>query len=123
MRELCDIRRMTTDASVERWVPDASTFGARLALVRQRMGWNIKEAAIACALPAGSWREWELSGRRPRDLDEVCLKIADRTGCNDYWLMTGRTSPNGGGDGGPRMVPPPGLEPGTCGLKVRSSTD
>lgn len=68
-------------------------------MVRQRMGWNIKEAAFACGVKGTSWRGWELEGRRPRDLDDVCLKIASHTGCNDYWLMTGRTTPNGGGGG------------------------
>lgn len=120
MRELCDIGAMTVGASIEPWVPDSGTFGARLALVRQRMRWNIKESAMACGISAGSWREWELAGRLPRNLDEVCTRIAISTGCNDFWLMTGRitpTAPNGGGQGA--AVPPPGLEPGTCGLKVR----
>lgn len=112
---------MTVDASVEPWVPDSSTFGARLALVRQRMRWNIKEAALACRLPAGSWREWELSGRSPRNLEEVCSQIAATTGCNDFWLMTGRTTPTMPTGPG-RAVPPPGLEPGTCGLLDRHLT-
>ena len=49
------------------WRPDLSAFGARLALVRQRMGWNVKEAADHCRLPPQSWRSWE-AGRTPRDL-------------------------------------------------------
>ncbi len=32
--------------------------------------------------------------------------------------ITTRAAPESGGG-----APPPGLEPGTCGLKVRSSTD
>jgi hypothetical protein len=36
--------------AADKWVPEL-TFGARLALVRHRMGWNIKEAAAACDLP------------------------------------------------------------------------
>lgn len=90
---------MTVDLGQARWVPDAATFGARLALVRQKMGWNLKEAALACGLPSGSWREWELHGREPRGLNAIATKIADRTGCDDYWLMTGRPSPGGSGDG------------------------
>ena len=60
---MIDILWPTDHPSDYRWVPDTSTFGARLALVRQRMGWNLKEAALACQLPQGSWREWELKGR------------------------------------------------------------
>jgi hypothetical protein len=32
------------DSSGQEWVP-VDTFGARLALIRQRMQWNVKEAA------------------------------------------------------------------------------
>ncbi len=62
---MIDILWPTDHPSDYRWVPDTSTFGARLALVRQRMGWNLKEAALACQLPQGSWREWELKRRKP----------------------------------------------------------
>lgn len=121
MHELCDICCMSTDPSDYRWVPDTSTFGARLALVRQRMGWNLKEAALACQLPQGSWREWELKGRDPRGIQSIVEKIAERTRVDEYWLLTGKTAPNGGpgggGDGGlllPRMdsnhQPPDGLK-------------
>lgn len=38
------------------WRADDSTFGARLALVRQRMGWgNVKEAALACGRAGSDW--------------------------------------------------------------------
>lgn len=72
------------------WVADDSTFGARLALVRQRMRWgNVKEAAVACGLPTESWRSWERDGRTPQRLVEVASIIADRTGCNLGWLIAG----------------------------------
>jgi hypothetical protein len=90
---------MTIDSGSARWVPSTSTFGARLALVRQRMKWNIKEAALACSVAQASWREWELQNRQPHKLQEVSAKIADRTGVDDYWLMTGRETP---------LPPPPG---------------
>jgi hypothetical protein len=85
-----------------RWVPRVDSLGARLALVRHKMGWNIKEAALACGLPPGSWREWELHGRDPRGLERAAARISERTGCDEYWLMTGKTNgphpagPNGG---------------------------
>ena len=70
-------------------VPTLDEFGARLALIRWHMHWNQKEAALATGLPHGSWREWELGGRAPRNLVEVARKISASTGYDDYWIMTG----------------------------------
>lgn len=73
------------------WVADDSTFGARLALVRQRMSWgNVKEAADACGLPVENWRRWERDGRAPRDIVEIAGIISERTGCDFGWLLAGR---------------------------------
>lgn len=78
----------------DNWRADASTFGARLALVRQRLGWgNVKEAAVACGLPAESWRTWERDGTTPRDTAAVARKIADRTRCDYLWLVLGVDAP------------------------------
>jgi len=85
---------MTTHAT--HWVPDTDNFSVRLVLVRHAMGWNAKEAALACGISPQSWREWELSGRRPRDYEGVCKQIAVRTGCNLIWLMAGDPNPIGG---------------------------
>lgn len=85
---------MTAQAT-EGWVPNDSEFASRLALIRNRMGWNAKEAALACGLPAQSWRNWE-SGKRPHDYARVCQMIADRTGASLTWLALG------GGGGGVR---------------------
>jgi hypothetical protein len=72
------------------WIPDDSTFGARLALIRQRMGWgNVKEAATACGLPTESWRTWERDGVEPRGLTRIARQIADRSGCSYPWLLDG----------------------------------
>lgn len=72
------------------WVPDDSTFGARLALVRQRMQWtNVKEAAEACAIAVESWRRWEAGKTEPRSLVSACLKIAGVTGVDYRWLALG----------------------------------
>jgi len=73
----------------ERWVPGVDTFAVRLVLVRHQMGWNAKEAALACGIKPQSWREWELLGRRPRDYEGVCKQIAARTRCDLIWLMVG----------------------------------
>lgn len=84
---------MTTDAVTQQaasWTADASTFGARLALIRQRMGWgNVKTAAHECGLPAESWRNWERDGMEPRRLVTIAMAIATRTGCDYLWLVHG----------------------------------
>lgn len=80
-----------------RWTPP-NTFGVRLATVRNVMKWNIKEAALACNVPAASWREWELFGRKPHDYQEVCERISHRTDCDLFWLMSGKESPDSDGD-------------------------
>ncbi len=70
------------------WIPDDSAFGARLALIRQRMSWgNVKEAALACGVPVESWRAWERDNVLPRNYPNICRQIAERTGCDLGWLM------------------------------------
>jgi transcriptional regulator with XRE-family HTH domain len=72
------------------WVPDDRTFGARLAMVRQAMGWgNVKQAADLCAIPVQNWREWEREGREPRGLLNIAMKIAGVTGVDYRWLALG----------------------------------
>jgi hypothetical protein len=69
------------------WRPDDRTFGARLALVRQHMGWgNVREAALACGVPSESWRSWERDGRTPRDYARIVMAIHARTGVDAAWL-------------------------------------
>lgn len=87
---------MSTAAEEQGWVADDGTFGARLALVRQRMGWgNVKEAAMAAGVPVESWRNWERDGRIPRNIIEVSGQIADRTGCDLAWLAGFPQPPRG----------------------------
>jgi len=72
------------------WIPTPSeNFGERLALVRQRHAWNTQQAADLAGVDAESWRGWETLGRRPRKYDEVCHKIAEASGVDYFWLMTG----------------------------------
>lgn len=82
----------TVSDRVEAWIPSTDTLGTRLAMVRQRMGWNVKEAALACALAAQSWRNWE-AGKNPQDTVTVCRSIASRTGVDLHWLLTGEIQP------------------------------
>ncbi len=73
----------------DHWVPDTDAFSVRLVLIRHQMGWNAKEAAVACGISPQSWREWEIYGRKPRNYVGVCKQIAERTKCDLVWLMTG----------------------------------
>lgn len=79
---------MTTD-NAQGWVATDHEFAARLALVRNRMGWNLKEAALACGLPPSSWMNWETKGKRPHNYVQVCQTIANRTGASFEWLALG----------------------------------
>jgi hypothetical protein len=76
------------------WIPSVDSFSSRLALVRHRMGWNIKEAARECGVPPASWRFWEVDGGQPRNIITIAMGIAGRTGCDYLWLVHG---PNRGG--------------------------
>lgn len=96
---------MSLAAAPQTWIPDDQTLGARLALVRQRFGWNMKEAALACSIAQGSWREWELRDRVPRDYPQMMQRIADRTGVDLLWLMTGRSAGTGPAPDTPGAVP------------------
>lgn len=69
------------------WRPE-DTFGARLALVRQHKGWNVKQAAEHCGVPPTTWHEWE-NGRLPADLSTVARQIAAASGCDLMWLLVG----------------------------------
>jgi hypothetical protein len=84
----------TPDVAPDRWVPDDLTFGARLALVRQRMGWgNVAQAARECGVPTDSWRNWE-EGMEPRRIVTICMAIAARTGADIDWLVYGPSRAN-----------------------------
>lgn len=108
MHNLCIVFYMSTP--MNHWVPAVDSFGVRLVLVRHEMGWNVKEAALACGIKPQSWRDWELSGRLPRDYEGVCKQIAARTKCDLIWLMTGTPSPTGWPGGGAVPPLPTGLE-------------
>lgn len=69
------------------WVP-TDTFGARLALVRQHMRWNVRQAAEECGLSHANWRKWE-HGVNPQKIHDAARRISDRTGCSYTWLLAG----------------------------------
>lgn len=70
------------------WTADDESFGARLALIRQRMSWNIAEAARACGVNGESWRLWE-QGRMPSRITTIAMSIASASGCDYLWLVHG----------------------------------
>lgn len=83
---------MTIEAAPQEqrgWTPNDATFAARLALVRQKMAWNVKEAADACGLPAENWRRWERDGIEPKRLVTIAMAIATKSGCDYLWLVHG----------------------------------
>lgn len=71
-------------SDLEPWIPEDS-FGARLALIRQRFHWNVTEAANASGISPATWTTWE-GGSLPRDFIATCEKIATATGCSMRWL-------------------------------------
>lgn len=73
--------------NIER-IPE-DTFGARLAVVRQNMRWNVSEAAGECGIKAATWRLWEDTDSLPRNIFDVCSKISRRTGFKYEWLLMG----------------------------------
>lgn len=87
---MCHSVRMSTahEEHEQGWIAtDRDSFGARLVLIRQRMGWsNVKRAALACGIPAETWRSWE-QGSMPQNLVEACTVISARTGCGLDWLI------------------------------------
>lgn len=86
------------------WTVDASTFGARLALIRQHMGWgNVAEAAKACGIATASWRNWERDNRDPRRITQIAKQISTATGCDYLWLLIGPDGVDGGGGGTTRQ--------------------
>lgn len=105
-----------TSTVVERaagWVADASTFGARLALIRQRMGWgNVEKAAKACGISTETWRSWERDNREPHRMQTIARQIATATGCDYLWLLIG---PDDGGGGTTRQYFQPARSIATIG--------
>lgn len=87
MRDMWHDSGMETTLT-QNWIPTADPFGARLALIRHRMGWNLKEASTECGFTINQWASWE-TGRMPRDYQEVCEKISKRTGVDLVWLVLG----------------------------------
>ena len=105
------------------WIPGADTFGSRLALVRQRMGWgNVAEAATQWGLPVASWRNWERDNREPHRIVTVSKQIATPTGWDYRWLVHGP----GRGDlatGEEAQPGRPARDPLAARIMSRGSTD
>jgi transcriptional regulator with XRE-family HTH domain len=77
----------------------ADTFANRLLLTRSLAGHlSIREATDLTGLNREAWRDWE-RGRRPRDILDVCRRIADALDIDHDWLLFG------GALAGPRGLP------------------
>lgn len=76
----------------------ADTFAVRLLLTRHLNGMTISEAAQVSGLNDATWSTWE-AGRRPRDLIDVCRRVADAMDVDFNWLLLG------GPLAGPRGLP------------------
>lgn len=78
--------RKTTTTSPSR---PRDSFALRLAIVRAHMGWgNRAEMAEALGFSDQGIKNWE-QGRVPRNMPEVCRRIAEVTGLDYTWLMVG----------------------------------
>jgi DNA-binding XRE family transcriptional regulator len=86
---------MTALQTEQGWVPPADHFGARLALVRNYLHLNIKQAAEQAGVDNASWNMWE-KGRQPRDMVDKARQISDALGCDFLWLLTGSPDTRGG---------------------------
>lgn len=99
----------TAEPQHQTWVPDDSTFGARLALIRQGKKWrNVKLAAQICGVPVATWRSWEerTTPGLPRELERV-RQIADVAGVDYMWLLTGQAGQ------GSETAPSPSISSGS----------
>lgn len=76
----------------------ADTFAVRLVLARHLNAMTISEAARQSGLNDATWSTWE-AGRRPRDILDVCARIAAALDIDEHWLLFG------GPLAGPRGVP------------------
>lgn len=92
---VCVMSSVVPEQATEPWTANDATFGARLALIRQRMAWgNVKEAALICGIPPQSWRTWERDGVMPQGgrYFAICAQIARASGCDYGWLVDRRPS-------------------------------
>lgn len=137
-RTLCSMTDSTMGHRPPGWIPDVSTFGARLALVRQAMGWgNVKLAATLCGIPVETWRTWERDGIEPKSRITQCMKIAGVTGVDYRWLALGPDGPTPApaaaerSASGPyrdqrvvaRILPPPAGKPDGRTVRTRPIAD
>ena len=83
MAETMTNQQIMSDDSVP-----TDTWGTRLAIVRQKMGWNITEAGRETGITATSWQNWE-NGKGCRQVHKMAAKIARSTGISFTWLVAG----------------------------------
>ncbi|WP_205916736.1 helix-turn-helix domain-containing protein, partial [Prescottella equi] len=95
------------------------SYGDKLRKARLTIGMDQRGFAEALGVSAGSLAQWETDRTKPRDVVAIAKRVELLTRIPAGWILGVQETPAGpnGPDGG-RAVPPVGLEPTTCGLKV-----
>jgi transcriptional regulator with XRE-family HTH domain len=52
------------------------------------MGLTVEEISTRCEVASATWSTWE-RGTLPRDVADVCIRIAKATGYDLHWLVFG----------------------------------
>lgn len=109
---------MTIAVDNSAWRP-RDTLAARFKF-RGELDMSQREFALATGIPVSQIQSIE-DGKSPRGLDVKVKLVVDAFKVDRDWLMLGRRTcrPHNANPAG--WVPPPGLEPGTCGLSARRS--
>jgi transcriptional regulator with XRE-family HTH domain len=81
-------------------IPDDSTFGRRIKLVRFDLGWSRARMARELDVPAATYRTWEEFDASPRlGRETLARKLRDKHGYDEEWLLHGPSFGPGGPDG------------------------
>ena len=97
------------------------TLGWRLQMALGYAGLSVQEIAETLEVSRTTVSRWINDRGAPRTI--YLRQFALLCGVSQDWLITGENPRPDSPDGGEDAVPPLGLEPRTCGLKVRSSTN
>ena len=105
---------MSTDVVTARHKVPEFKLQHRMSLALEGIGWSAQEVADFLDVNRMTVSRWMNGHRKPTKA--VLMVWADLTKVPLEWLETGE-DPNS------QEAPPPGLEPGTCGLTVRRSAN
>ncbi|WP_206035796.1 helix-turn-helix domain-containing protein, partial [Prescottella equi] len=116
---MCHSDPMTVQVGEDGAVFPVWSYGDKLRKARLTIGMDQRGFAEALGVSAGSLAQWETDRTKPRDVVAIAKRVELLTRIPAGWILGVQETPAGpnGPDGG-RAVPPVGLEPTTCGLKV-----